>query len=273
MTSKVTPVLTPDDNFAGRSAVRFGVSELVRLSFTATPPATAQELGGLRWGIASGGGALSGTAGNDGTGLYTAGVTAGPVTLVLKVLSGTQAGATVATVTITVVKPTDAVMVQWPGTHLQHQQWTWSVAFLGKIFLRPTDVSFKNIKFGEGAATAKASGYLKKMDRAPHPVGQMVPVGAGNDANGPEVLATDTVGADRGQELPPPYAVGDFLWPIPWLWKASIPSPGTTPAEFTRAFHHATADATGKATIEKKGAGPFSRVPADLTSGFGVRTT
>jgi hypothetical protein len=108
--------VTARDHFAGRSPVRFGVGEFIDLSVLSadvTPPA------GLRWFIesdASGGTLINNTATNDGTALYTAGHTAGAVTLVVKVLSGPKAGPTVAKTTITVVTPTDAVMVQEPGT-------------------------------------------------------------------------------------------------------------------------------------------------------------
>jgi hypothetical protein len=37
---------------------------------------------------------------------------------------------------------------------------------------------------------------------------------------------------------------------------------------FTTANHHETADATGRGTIEKAGAGPFSKNASDPTSSF-----
>ena len=36
-------------------------------------------------------------------------------------------------------------------THIYHQQGTWSVGFIGNIYLQPTDVSFNNCTFQEGA--------------------------------------------------------------------------------------------------------------------------
>jgi hypothetical protein len=258
----VTPVLTPRDNFAGRSAVRFGVGEIIDLSFTATPATTAAQLGGLRWFIVGGGGALTDTAGNDGKGVYTAGNKAEAVTLALKVVSGPAAGTSTARKTITIVAPTDALMVQRPGTGLSHTTGTWSVGFLGNIFLRPTDVSFAEATFQEGTAIAVASGYLSSANGQVHPVGSVITLGPGNAATGSQLNGFDTVQTDT---LPPPFAVGDFLWAIPWRFGVT----GTAPsAVFTTANHHETADATGRATIEKKGAGPFSRVPADPTSTF-----
>src|SRR5713226_1855308 len=62
-------VLTPQDNFSGRSTTRFGIAEVINLSYSA--PVAAVELGGLQWTIVSGGGSLS-NVGTDGTATYTA---------------------------------------------------------------------------------------------------------------------------------------------------------------------------------------------------------
>jgi hypothetical protein len=256
------------DHFPGHSPVRFGVGEFIDLSVLS---ADVTPAAGLRWFIesdASGGTLINNTATNAGTALYTAGHTAGAVTLVLKVLSGPEAGATVAKTTITVVTPTDAVMRQRPGSHIFHNKGTWSVGFKGNIFFRPTDVSFKNITFEEGTATAAADGYLSVYNGRVHPIGPVITVGKGNARTGSQLNGIDTV-SNFG--LGPPYAIGRFLWPIPWRFGVRVPSPGMPPSDssvFTTANHFATADATGRATIKKKGAGPFSAMPDDPTSGF-----
>jgi hypothetical protein len=82
------------------------------------------------------------------------------------------------------------------------------------------------------------------------------------------VNCTDTV---HGTMAHTPYAAGDFLWQIPWRFGVAVPSPGKPPSDstmFTTANQHATADATGRATIEKKGAGPFFADANDPTSGY-----
>ena len=257
--------VTARDDFPGRSTVRFGVGEFIDLIAAASPPVD------LRWFIesdTSGGTLINNTPANDGTALYTAGHTAGAATLVCKVLSGAKAGAIVYRKTITIVTPTDAVMVQEPGTSVYHQQGTWSVGFLGNVFLRPTDVSFNNTKFQEGTCTAVASGYLSGLHPKVHPLGVVTTVGDGNSSTGCMVNATDTV---HGTMAHTPYAKGDFLWQIPWRFGVAEPSPGEPPSDatvFTTATQHATADATGRATIEKKGAGPFSADANDPTSGY-----
>jgi hypothetical protein len=174
----------------------------------------------------------------------------------------------VARKTITVVAPKDAVMIQDPGTSVYHQQGTWSVGFLGIIFLRPTDVSFNNCKFQEGTCTAVANGYLKALHPKDHPLGTVANVGEGNASTGCQVYGTDTV---HGTLAHTPYAKGDFLWEIPWRYGVRVPSPGKPPSDatkFTTAKQYATADATGHATIEKKGAGPFFADANDPTSGY-----
>ena len=250
----VTGILTPIDNFPGRSNTRFGVGEVINLSFQATPSRTAAQLGGLRWFIDSGGGTLTGTGGNDGRGVYTAPATAGSVRLVLKVVSGPNAGSVVATRTITIVAPSDALMVQRPGTNIKHTTGRWSVGFKGNIFLRPTDVSFGGIKWGEGTVAAVATGYLAPLNGKMHPVGPLIMVGPGDSTNGCQVLGIDTVFSGDGG---PPFSVGDFLWAIPWEFSVG----GSPRVSFTTANQHATADAVGTATISKKGAGPVSEYP------------
>jgi hypothetical protein len=259
--------------FDGRSDVRFGVAEYVDLQAIVTPATAAPD---LRWFIASdtSRGALTGTertGGNAGSAaywaLYTAGDTAGEVTLVVKAASGPQAGTIVATRTYTVVAPTDAVMVQAPNTYVWHNEGTWSVGFLGEIFLRPTDVSFENIRFREDTVKPTVStGYLTGLHPQDHPLGQWVPVSRGDIKSGSQVYGTDTA---YGGPLYRPYGDGDFLWQIPWQYGSGIPSPGEYPvATITKADQHLTADATGKATITKKDAGPFSTNAGDRSSGY-----
>jgi len=66
------------------------------------------------------------------------------------------------------------------------------------------------------------------------------------------------------QDDPPPFSVGDFLWAIPWQFKVGSGALTT----FTTLNHHSTADATGKATIEKGGAGRYSKNASDPTSTY-----
>ncbi len=73
-------------------------------------------------------------------------------------------------------------------------------------------------------------------------------------------------GLDQVDSLdnPPPFSVGDFLWQIPWQYKTST-GPLTN---FTTANHHETADANGRGTIEKAGAGPFAKNASDPTTTY-----
>lgn len=261
----VTGVLTPADNFAGRSRVRFGVGEVISLSFTSAPAVTAAQLGGLRWFITAGGGTLSGTSGTGGTGTYTAPGAGGTAQLALKIVSGRLAGTVVATRQITIVAPSDALMIRATGTNLEHTNNTWSCGFLGNIFLRPKDVSFQKVEFLEGTVNAVATGYLSNFNGLPHHGNpSWLPFGAGNAANGSQLTGRDHVFTGVKGPPPPPYGNGDFLWAIPWFFRVI----GTAGAgtQFTTANQHHTADPTGQATAAKKGAGPFSRVPGDPTS-------
>ncbi len=264
-TSGVTGTHEAQDNFRGRSTTRFGVGEFVNLDFDSflskqhlskgltTPETKARPHGGLKWIKTSGPGSLSNINVEAGTGTFTADQNDGTVELELRVLVGPCAGSPVAEVSFDIVKPDDATMEQEPGTNIVHQQGTWSVGFLGRPFLRPRDVSFNNIAFREGSTRARADGFLSELNDREHPVGNTIRVGPGDSTKGSRVNALDEVVlGPKG----PPFSAGRFLWAIPWEFRVG----GGTFEEFTTANQLATADANGTATIQKKGAGPFSVV-------------
>lgn len=257
----IAAVLTPHDNFSERSTTHFGVGELIDLSITNPAHTTAASLGGLRWFISKGGGTLAG-AGNNGQALFTAPASAGSVTLVLKVVSGGDSGKIVASTTITIIEPQGAKMVQQPGTGILHVNDTWSCAFIGDVYLLPASVSFANVMIREASVPAAASGFLAQLNGQLHEVGPLCSIGPGNSVTGCKVnMVGDKVSTGV---FGPPYSDGDFLWDIPWEFTVG----GSSLRAFTRIQHRSTADANGTAAIAKGGAGPFSKVPSDSTTGF-----
>jgi hypothetical protein len=250
-------VLTARDNFTGRSTTRFGIAEIIDLSFTANPPATAASLGGLQWRLTSGGGTLNaGSA--DGMGTYTAPDTAATVVLRLEVASGPSQGVG-KDYTITIITPSGGHLTRFSG--LRHTMGFASVGFQAHIYLEPANVSFANLFFSEGTVAAVASGFYAVFNGIPHSA-TATPIAIGNCNITTGCLGgTDTVDTnDKG----PPFSVGDFLWAIPWQYKVT----GGTLKNFTVANHHQMADAAGKATIEKAGAGPFSKNANDPPSSY-----
>jgi len=135
------------------------------------------------------------------------------------------------------------------------------VGFLGNIFLEPTDVSFANVTFGEGTVNAVASDFYANLNGSPHPQNNFGGVGGCNVTTGCLVFQFDEVyTGTKG----PPFSIGDFLWAIPWqYWVGSAAR-----TQFATANHHQFTDATGKASIEKAGAGPFSKNASDPTSTY-----
>jgi hypothetical protein len=153
-------------------------------------------------------------------------------------------------------------MVQQPGSGILHVRDTWSCAFIGEVFLLPTDVSFTNILMREGSALAVASGFLAQLNGQLHEAGPLCSISGGNTRAGCKVnIEGDKVVTGI---LGPPYFDGDFLWDIPWEFTVR----GSALRVFATVRHHSTADANGTAAISKDGAGPFSRVPSDPTAGF-----
>src|SRR5439155_1716619 len=109
-------VLTPQDNFSGRSTIRFGIAEVIDLSYVAQ--VSAAELGGLQWSIVSGGGSLS-NAGTDGTATYTAPGSSATVVLRLAIVSGQSQGEE-KDYTITIITPSGGLLSK--SSSIRHTQ-------------------------------------------------------------------------------------------------------------------------------------------------------
>jgi hypothetical protein len=256
-------------DFSGRSTTRFGVGEAVFLSFDSFLSRGAETAnkavphGGLKWVLTDGPGSLTNVNERAGTALFTSsGDSFKNVELELRVVVGPCAGSPVAKVTFAIIKPIDAVMEQAPGTEIAHIQNQVSIGFQGRIFLRPKDVSFIAIAFHEDTAEAIATGFFIELDKKPHPVGPLNDVGRGDSTKGCEVLGPPdkvTIRAPKDKKL----EQGHFEWNLPWMFSVA----GGPLEEFTRALQTAEVDEFGKASIQKKGAGPFSKELGEKTSG------
>lgn len=263
-------VLTARDNFAGRSTTRFGVGEVIDLSFLSIPPRPAADFGGLEWHLAAGGGTLTGVT-NVGTATYTAPATAGGVRLELRVASGATAGRVVSTHAITIVIPSGVRMTAVPGTAPDFAgaipAGTWGAGFRANVFVDPKDVSFQGVVFGEGTVAGvvtPAGSFLSGRHGLVHPANTFGPAHGGNATTGTPVSPpVDNIATAGG--VAPRTVLGvnvcgasDFLWAIPWEFSVAG-GPRTPFAGGFTANHHVTSTLFCNATIEKAGAGPFCR--------------
>lgn len=264
--------LTARDNFAGRSATRFGVGEIIDLNFASIPPRPAADFGGLQWVLVSGGGTLTGVT-NAGTATFTAAATAGAAQLELRVAGGATAGRVISTHPITVVIPSAVRMIAVPGTAPGFANpgvvpaGTWGAGFQADPFIDPKDVSFQGVVFGEGTVTSvvtPAGSFLSPFAGLAHPVNTFGPGHGGNATTGTQVSPpVDNI--TSGQLAPAgsllaarTCGASDFLWAIPWQFSVE----GGTRTNFAGGFtanHHVTSTFFCNATIEKAGAGPFCR--------------
>ena len=265
-------ILTPVDNFAGRSFNRFGVGEVINLDFFSIPPRPAADFGGLQWNLASGSGTLTAVTA-AGTAIYTAPPTADTVTLELRVASGATAGRVMVTRVISIVEPSAVRMVAVAGTAPGFANpgvvpaGTWGAGFQANPFFDPRDVSFRGVMFGEGTVASVVTptgSFLSPFAGLSHPVGGLGPGGGGNATTGTPFLGVDSI--TTGQLAPagtvpllgPFCGASDFLWAIPWEFSVAG-GPRTPFAGGATANHHATSTFFCNATIEKAGAGPFCR--------------
>lgn len=216
----------PDDPFDGRSLDRWGLEEEVTLGFTTTPTGiTATQAGGLEW--TSGGVGDLTNRGPDGTADYDAEELQGGVTFRLEVVSGASAGVS-EIYWHDVIKPTGTRMtrVYPPGIHW-HEYQRCTVGLSLHYWLDPTDVSFKYLKFGEGACpTTNASGYFLTCE----PPGSS-PYGTLKDPHAQTPVFSGIMGGDIGfgcrvveRDIPttkefPMWDEGDYEWHIPAMYK------------------------------------------------------
>jgi hypothetical protein len=255
-------VITPDDNFNGRSLTKLGVGETGSLGATAGAPMP------LTWARPTGTAlSLTTIAPTTGTARFTAGDVYGQVTLTLSDQNNNSV-----TCNITVIPPSGVTYVQYPtNMTILHQQGLASCGFYGQASLQPTDVSFKNMSYGEDTCIAHTGGWYTNKNPKPaglvHPADGPIPVGGGDINAGCVVTESDKA---TGVAVPPPnLAVGWFTWAIPQRYKVGtgawhdIIVSGNTIFTFT---HRVDLDATGKVTIQKGGVGPFSKNLNDATT-------
>ena len=273
------PVLTPEDNFEGRSQTRLGVGEQVNLSFTTMPASAAafvqQET--LLWSNTGFPGVRDDL--HHGTATYYAGPLNSSVNLKLTIASGPSSGREVS-VTRTIVEP-DSTSYMRPHYVVAHDVNTCSVGFVGDIYLAPKDVSFRFIGFAEGGGTSTATGWLQPdFDNLAHrPTGgsldaAYLAVGGGDINDGSKVIVQgapygDQVGfASYPRMAPaPPYGEGTIEWPISWRYQYYNELSGSSIAKtFMIATQYMTSDATGRATVSKAGSALISAEASDPTT-------
>ena len=240
--------ITPADNFAGRSKVRFGVGEELEISAVEDPaPSQAKA---MTWSVSSG----AATVTNDGTtgkATVKCGHVAGAVVLDLK----DAANQPLATKRFQVIAPDDVIFEQvGPSWHIQGMA---SAGFKAAIYLSPKDVSFKWVQIREGQAPWEGSGCLEKVkpvtitgsgkftETVVHPVmGKFVTAKAGgNSAKGTLMTGQDTVRTGT-----PKTGKGELTWRIPWFYQV-VGQSGEV--RFCTGVHHAVIDDAGKTTMTK----------------------
>ncbi len=201
---------------ADRARKRIAVGEEVKL--TVSPgPAT--------WAITSGGGTLSPSSGSHTTVTYTAGDTAGSVTITATPSTGGSC-----TITLTVVAPATWTMKRKSGTNLKHSAGRPDCGWKGIVYVHPDDVNFYNIEIREKDSQAVADGSYSVFNDVwhgnyplPDRVGPWIPIVSHTDADGSGYGGADSVysgdpGAARTGAAPP-FTVGTMYFPITRQWK------------------------------------------------------
>lgn len=203
---------------ANRARTRIGVGEEVRL--TVSPgPAT--------WAITSGTGSLNPRRGSHTTVTYTAGDTAGSVTI-----TATGSGCT-CTITFTVVAPSSWTMIRKPHTNLKHTNGRPDCGWLGVMDIHPNDVNFYNVETRELNSQFSGSRSYSSFTGAWHqPASQTesawFQITQHSASNGSRVAMNDNIyTGDPGSAATgtaPPFTTGTGHFPITWQWKVGTGS-------------------------------------------------
>ncbi len=219
---------------SNRARTRIGVGEQIELTFS---------LGSASWTAAP---PDAGTlASNTGaTVIYSAPDRAASVTF-----TATGSGCT-ATVVITVVEPSNIVMIRRPGTKGKHTKNTASVGFIADIYFMPADVCFDHVSYLEDEVDAVGTGCFQASMASNHvghhPSTSPITVGAPtSDTSGSRVNGYDIIAANSSSKCD-----GGWTWSIPWKFQV-----GSGDAKQFQVVDQVIAiTAAGDATISKAGA-------------------
>jgi hypothetical protein len=261
---ELTGALTPEDDFTGRSAEKYGLRERVTLGFQTSPSVAASSIGGLRWSVGSSQGTVTNETGNTGIGQYEAPFSATTANLEVSIVDGPSKDVK-RSYSRTVVAPSGGSVARNITQPLIHCNGKSSSGFYGYIYLHPKDVSFARIYFTEGGGVISAQGFYLPDNGGEHePWGVGFLPNACNSSTGCVAYSVDVIYTGQWS---PPFSAGTLSWPIQWQYAET--ESVSSPVNFTTALHEASAESSGAATISKQGSGNYSRVVSDPTSGNG----
>jgi hypothetical protein len=225
---------TVEKDLPNRARTRIGLGEVVTL--TATP-------GPADWTIEKGMGELYPKSGASVR--LTASEEAGDV-----VVSAEGDGCR-ATITFTVVAPSGVHMVRRPGTLKNHTRGTPSTGMILDIYIQPSDVSFREVRFTEREVRATGTDDFEQYCRE-NEVKHGANFNAASISRVDPKLGSQINGTDRAAARATAPGVGSMTWAIPWEYTVSGGLmthllPGTVDQVVTYA-------ADGTATLTKGGA-------------------
>jgi len=235
--------LVPDDNFDGRSLTKVGVGETGGLEVDLAPGISLNDLKPLTWSVTAGTAiTLSNIDTDNGTAKFTAGDTAGEVTLTL-----TDKNSNTFDLDVSVIIPSGLVIDQYPGTTVYHVQGYASVGFKGRKHLRPTYVSFSNTDIREQTCVGTATGCLAAKNGEVHSLGSWCGVEEGDITTGCRIQTMDSI--RTGLYSAPFGTGGTFTWVIPNEYRVN----GGNAHEAFDTTHSEVVTGAGGATISKAG--------------------
>ncbi len=182
------------------------------------------SLGSATWTSGGGAGTLSPSSGAQTT--FTAGDTAGSVTI-----TATGCGCS-APITITVVEPSGWTMRRAAGSNVGHTAGRPDCRWYGTMLVHPNNVNFYRIETREMNSTISLAGSynipswvgLKHQPPAQTASG-FFSITRHSDAEGSEVAMRDNIDTgDPGAAATgsaPPFTAGTHSFPITWQWKVS----------------------------------------------------
>jgi hypothetical protein len=270
-------VLTPDNDFDYRNQDKYGLEEIVHLTFITDPAGiTAAQAGGLEWDNFGAGVVMFG--GSDGTATYDACASGGYVTFFLSILSGPSKLA-YRSYYKDVITPSGTRMTRVNPNNVYHIQGLASAGIKLYYWLDPKNVSFTYLTFGEGSCpSTNVSGFYLKCEpwfgltpptnsypngtqQGGHPQNTFGDILGGNIITGCRVNLPDYAFTGAAN----PYAAGSLTWNIPTQY---IDDTGSRNTFGSNSSQVSTYQANGDATQTKSSAQPGSAALNDEDSGY-----
>jgi type VI secretion system secreted protein VgrG len=221
---------------SNRTRTRIGVGEEVTLTVNPGPAS---------WTVSGGNGTLSPSSGSNTSITYTAGDSAGTVTITAHGPNCT------CTIVFTVVEPSNWTMKRKLNTNLFHRAGIPECGWKGEAYIHPNDVNFYRVEVREKDSKGVTTGSFHPFEGIyhgnyppPDRVSPWFPLPTHTDTDGTKADLVDTIYSgypgSASVGAVPPFHPGTLYFPMVWQWRVGTGATKSFPQ--VRQEHEISAD-------------------------------